>query len=341
MLEETTGSATIPYTIGDDVIAQHDSTNGTQYLLYDGHGSTRQLANHTLDGSSNVVIFDSYSYDGYGVMLGTDNTSAASADTNLLYAGEQFDPDAQMYYNRARYYNPSNGLFNRVDPFSGNNQDPQSLHKYAYCHNNPVNGIDPSGREYSAVGTLGSLSIGQIVMAAVAFTYVASPGFRDAVEDVVEGEIKRLIAMAATAGMTLKQLMDAIKNLSLTRTKTRKKEVFLHYGFKETAPIFSIKGMGLKAPSWCTKDIYPTGWHAKNYLAMYTGGPRNAVYFVLPKKQDVYYYGGEARGQWDEYPPTEGTWLRGGGRQWYFPSGTSSGTVFGPISINEGSLSDI
>jgi lysylphosphatidylglycerol synthetase-like protein (DUF2156 family) len=27
----------------------------------------------------------------------------------------------------------------------GSNDDPQSLHKYAYCHGNPVNAIDPSG----------------------------------------------------------------------------------------------------------------------------------------------------------------------------------------------------
>ncbi len=50
-----------------------------------------------------------------------------------------------QYYLRARWYNPSNGLFNRIDPYAGNNQDPQSLHKYLYCHANPINGIDPSG----------------------------------------------------------------------------------------------------------------------------------------------------------------------------------------------------
>jgi hypothetical protein len=46
---------------------------------------------------------------------------------------------------RARWYNPQNGLFNRIDPFSGNTHDPQSLHKYLYCHANPINAIDPSG----------------------------------------------------------------------------------------------------------------------------------------------------------------------------------------------------
>ena len=64
--------------------------------------------------------------------------------SNILYSGEQFDTDLQQQYLRARYYNQNNGTFNRLDPFSGNMSDPQSLHKYAYCHNDPVNGIDPT-----------------------------------------------------------------------------------------------------------------------------------------------------------------------------------------------------
>jgi len=32
-----------------------------------------------------------------------------------------------------------------LDPFAGNFEDPQSLHKYLYTHGDPVNGIDPSG----------------------------------------------------------------------------------------------------------------------------------------------------------------------------------------------------
>jgi RHS repeat-associated protein len=65
--------------------------------------------------------------------------------TSLLYAGEQFDTNLQMYYNRARYYDQNTGRFNRTDPFAGSPQDPQSLHKYLYCHANPVNEIDPTG----------------------------------------------------------------------------------------------------------------------------------------------------------------------------------------------------
>jgi len=44
---------------------------------------------------------------------------------------------------------PLTGRFNRTDDYPGNNQAPQSLHKYLYCHGNPINGIDPSSERFS------------------------------------------------------------------------------------------------------------------------------------------------------------------------------------------------
>jgi len=74
--------------------------------------------------------------------LGGDPANAA---TSLLYTGEMYDSSASMYYLRARWYDAATGRFNRIDPFAGNTQDPQSLHKYLYCHANPVNITDRSG----------------------------------------------------------------------------------------------------------------------------------------------------------------------------------------------------
>ncbi len=133
------------YTIGDDMLAQTDDPLGSgtpEYLLYDGQGSTRQV----IDINKVILPNGSYSYDAYGMMLGGNPTAAAPAATNLLYTGEQYDANLQQYYLRARYYNPSNGRFNRMDPFAGNSSDPQSLHKYLYCHANPINAIDPTGQ---------------------------------------------------------------------------------------------------------------------------------------------------------------------------------------------------
>jgi RHS repeat-associated protein len=129
------GATTMSYVLGDDALAQASGSSAS-YLLYDGHGSTRQLVNSTLGVTSK------YNYDAYGQTLAT---SSSPAETSLLYCGEQFDPALQMYNLRARYYDPSNGRFNQRDTFEGDSFDPQSLHKYAYAHCDPVNTTDPRG----------------------------------------------------------------------------------------------------------------------------------------------------------------------------------------------------
>jgi len=86
-----------------------------------------------------------------------------------MYAGEYFDSDSQNYYNRARWYNPLTGLFNRVDPFDGSLRDPQSLHKYLYCLANPVMYSDPSGlfsmAEVISVNSIMAIAIGSLAPA--------------------------------------------------------------------------------------------------------------------------------------------------------------------------------
>ena len=130
----------ITYTIGDDIITQSSydgSTTTTEYLLYDGHGSTRQLAQY----DTAVTIADSYSYDGYGVLLQNEDNFPPNAtqtpgytpqqNTNLLYAGEHFDSDSQQYYNRARYYNPANGL-NSIPISIANDNNPTTNFRRRY-----------------------------------------------------------------------------------------------------------------------------------------------------------------------------------------------------------------
>jgi RHS repeat-associated protein len=125
----------------------------TSFYQYDGHGSVRGLTD------VNGTLTDTYDYDAFGNLINqTGNTP------NLyLYAGEQWDPDLGFYFLRARYMNPSTGRFVTMDSFEGRNADPRSLHKYTYVGNNPVNKIDPSGKDTSALGTLGASLIAGIL----------------------------------------------------------------------------------------------------------------------------------------------------------------------------------
>jgi len=140
-VEEITASAgttnlTKVYAYGLDLISQQQPGVATNYYGHDGHGSVRYLTSISGD------ITDTYTYDAYGNLV----ASSGSTANNYLYCGEQYDPQLKFYYNRARYLNPDTGRFWTMDTFAGNNEDPLSLHKYLYCQENPVNGIDPSGR---------------------------------------------------------------------------------------------------------------------------------------------------------------------------------------------------
>jgi RHS repeat-associated protein len=158
------GTPSMSYVMGDEVLAQCGATaTAPSYYLPDGHGSNRQLT------QMNGTVTSHYSYDAYGAVQ--PNTSSSTAEyavnnniTSKLYCGEQYDSNLQMYNLRARYYNPANGRFNQRDTFAGNNDDPQTLHKYLYCGADPVNNLDQNGLQFSMIeilvvsGTIGILS---------------------------------------------------------------------------------------------------------------------------------------------------------------------------------------
>jgi RHS repeat-associated protein len=73
-------------------------------------------------------------------------------------SGEQYDSDLGLYYLRARYYNPATGRFLSRDPLDGRANDPKTLHKYIYAGGDPVNAIDPTGRDLFETALLDSRS---------------------------------------------------------------------------------------------------------------------------------------------------------------------------------------
>jgi RHS repeat-associated protein len=124
------------YVYGHDLISQKPAGGSDIYYGYDGHGNTRFLIN-----ASGNPTGDTYTYDAFGTLIESSGTTVNA----YLYCGEQYDADLGFYYLRARYLNPGSGRFWTMDSYEGNSSDPLTLHKYLYCHANPVNNIDPSG----------------------------------------------------------------------------------------------------------------------------------------------------------------------------------------------------
>jgi len=193
VLEESAtlgGTPVTSYTLGDDVISQ-SSAAGVRHLLYDGHGSTRLLA------SNSGTITDRYDFDAYGKTVGGDPNLSNPAATNMLYSGEQFDPELNNYYLRARYFDQNVGRFTSLDKFAGNNSDPQSLHKYAYTHCDPISGIDPSG-----MSTLTELMVAVSISVVIEIA-IALPGIIKDWDNLTIGDVAAKLGIAAGKGLVL------------------------------------------------------------------------------------------------------------------------------------------
>jgi RHS repeat-associated protein len=164
------GSVARTYTWGLELVAQsrpQTSPNPSlvNYYVFDGHGSVRALTN------TSGAVTDTYDYDAFGNLLHSSTTLSSPTPNNYLFTGEQFDPDLNLYFNRARYLNVSTGRFWSMDGFEGSVSDPQSLHKYVYSQNDGVNKSDPTGRdtiaEYNFTAALVIALSATIILAAV------------------------------------------------------------------------------------------------------------------------------------------------------------------------------
>jgi|SRR5579862_655442 len=101
------------------------------------------MAPATCESKGSRTITDTYDYDAFG----NEVHSTGTTPHNYLYRGEQWDPDLGLYYLRARYYNPTTGRFMSRDPEDGVSHIPASPHKYLYAGGDPINRIDPTGKD--------------------------------------------------------------------------------------------------------------------------------------------------------------------------------------------------
>ena len=197
----------------------------------------------------------SAAYDAYG---NTEQSNLPTVNP-FGYCGEYFDSETGFLYLRARYYDPKTGRFTAEDTHwnTGNmiyGDDPvdyaeinrankelmgqlltnpnytglipdlnsilQSNNLYAYCLNNPVNFVDPSGESTTMVAVLVSYDLlvkAILYMLAVAGTVVVSFAIADAVSEFVKDVERNHNIFYAVDGNKLSKM----KEISVTQALER------------------------------------------------------------------------------------------------------------------------
>ena len=97
------------------------------------------------------VKIGSYTYDAWGnftvsVTSGvTSNESEVVWNNPFRYRGYYYDSYTGWYYLQTRYYDPEIGRFINTDGYISTGQGLISYNMFAYCNNNPVSYVDPTG----------------------------------------------------------------------------------------------------------------------------------------------------------------------------------------------------
>ncbi|MFC1699881.1 toxin TcdB middle/N-terminal domain-containing protein [Candidatus Omnitrophota bacterium] len=113
-----------------------EPTNTTTYYYHTDHlGSSNVIS----DDQGNIAQL--LEYKPYGLT----NREEGSYNNNYRFTGQLFDSTSNLYYYGARYYDPEIGRFTQPDTIVQAPYDPQSFNRYAYCRNNPINYVDPTG----------------------------------------------------------------------------------------------------------------------------------------------------------------------------------------------------
>lgn len=118
----------------DQVIAQENAGGEVLWALTDNQGSVRML----LDNQGNVV--NEITYDAFGNITLETNPEV---NFRFSYVGKELDPETGLRHNGARYVDGNR--FISEDPISFAGGD---ANLYRYVGNNPVNFIDPTGKDW-------------------------------------------------------------------------------------------------------------------------------------------------------------------------------------------------
>src|SRR6185312_16881406 len=139
------------------------SKNKTYYLHTDHLGSTDAITDET----NNLLIHESF--DAWGKRRGSAWTGSPSAGdvstinstTHLGFTSQEDLDNLSLVDLNGRVYDPSVGRFMSADPYVQAPYASQSLNRYSYTLDNPLNATDPTGFDTDGI-TSTQISAGHV-----------------------------------------------------------------------------------------------------------------------------------------------------------------------------------
>ena len=130
------GTITAYYIHGPTIVARIDASGQPHYY------HTNDVGNVVALTDPNEQVTDQYAYTPFGLL--TQQGTTPNPFTFVGGLGVMAEAD-DLYFMRARFYDPDTGRFLGKDPVEGVFADPGSFHRYVYAFNRPTLLVDPQG----------------------------------------------------------------------------------------------------------------------------------------------------------------------------------------------------
>ncbi|MEI7924555.1 MAG: RHS repeat-associated core domain-containing protein, partial [Planctomycetota bacterium] len=178
-------------------------------------------------------------------------SSSGSGGDRFGFTGREFDAALNLYYYRARFYDPATGRFMGKDPIGF---DAGDRNLYRYVGNGPTNGTDPLGLADSVtLNFWRSLAAGKIDEAIALLATAQQTGHvlgnSNKGIKVVEGLVGKIFETFPAYSMKCNLAADKVSNVFKA---VGEKPVIVRFRDKNLAPLFKLPD---------GRDFAVMGWH--------------------------------------------------------------------------------
>jgi RHS repeat-associated protein len=235
------------------------TTAGKTYYYHRNHqGSIIALT----DSTGNIA--ESYLYNAYGKV--TSKNSTATTHNPYGYTGRIMDDD-DLYYYRARYYDPTTQRFVSEDPIG---LDAGDMNFYRYVGNSPISLVDPYGLDW--LSTLSNYSAG--------FGDTLSFGLTNWVrEKMGTNDVVDKCSGAYSAGEWSGYALEVGMTVASAGLYSTPKTLY-HFTTKEAAENILKTGLKVGKNNLYGKGVYATRYNSK-ILARIQGAASTEVKIII------------------------------------------------------------